>query len=183
MAGQAAALTLPVSQRSTSWASYSSARVNTYWITACEAAAAPTPTSTSRYPVAGPATSRTSTPIPIAPATAATETPTPSTPRTTMVNTAAALAPWLTPMTSGLASGLRSVVWKMAPLTPKADPTSTASTARGSLVSISTYDAPGISAPNRIRKKSGTVKVKSPSRTRAAKAPSSTRDSVATISR
>ncbi len=36
----------------------------------------------------------------------------------------------------GLASGLRSVVWKIAPPTPKARPTSTASTARGSLDSI-----------------------------------------------
>ena len=39
-----------------------------------------------------------------------------------MANTAAALAPTLTPMMSGLASGLRNVVWKMAPLTPKAMP-------------------------------------------------------------
>ena len=51
--------------------------------------------------------------------------------------------PALTPMTSGLASGLRSVVWKMAPPTPNASPTSTASTARGSLVSIRMNDAPG----------------------------------------
>ena len=50
--------------------------------------------------------------------------------------TAAALAPRLTPTMSGLASGLRSVVWKIAPPTPKARPTSTASTARGSLLSM-----------------------------------------------
>ena len=46
--GQSALLTLPVSQRSTSWASYSSTRVKTYWMTACRAAATPIPTSTSR---------------------------------------------------------------------------------------------------------------------------------------
>ena len=62
----------------------------------------------------------------------------------TIANTAAALAPMLTPMMSGLASGLRSVVWKIAPPTPNASPTSTPSTARGSLVSIRMYDAPGI---------------------------------------
>ena len=54
----------------------------------------------------------------------------------TIANTAAALAPRLTPMMSGLASGLRSVVWKIAPPTPNAAPTSTPSTARGSLLSI-----------------------------------------------
>ena len=74
-------------------------------------------------------------------------------------------------MMSGLASGLRSVVWKIAPPTPNAAPTSTPSTARGSLTSITMYDAPGISSPPRIRKKSGMVTVKSPSSTRAAKTP------------
>ena len=39
-------------------------------------------------------------------------------------------------MMSGLASGLRSVVWKSPPATPKATPVSTASTARGSLLSM-----------------------------------------------
>jgi hypothetical protein len=39
-------------------------------------------------------------------------------------------------MMSGLASGLRKLVWRIAPPTPKATPTSTASTARGSLLSI-----------------------------------------------
>ncbi len=75
----------------------------------------------------------------------------------TIATTALALAPALTPMMSGLASGLRSVVWKIAPPTPNARPTSTASTARGSLLSIRMYVAPGRSAPNRIRKKSGIV--------------------------
>ena len=75
----------------------------------------------------------------------------------TIANTAAALAPTLTPMMSGLASGLRSVVWKIAPPTPNAMPTSTPSTARGSLLSIRMNDAPGISSPKRIRKKSGMV--------------------------
>ena len=86
-------------------------------------------------------------------------------------------------MMSGLASGLRSVVWKIAPPTPNATPTRTPSTARGSLLSIRMKDAPGISSPNRIRKKSGIVNVKSPSSTRAAKAPNSTSDRPPTTSR
>ena len=41
-------------------------------------------------------------------------------PSTTMQNTAAALAPASMPMMSGLASGLRARLWKMAPEMPKA---------------------------------------------------------------
>ena len=43
-----------------------------------------------------------------------------------MQNTAAALAPASMPMMSGLASGLRAMLWKMAPEIPNAAPTSTA---------------------------------------------------------
>ncbi len=46
--GQSAPLTLPVSQRSTSCASYTSARVKRYWMTDSRAAATPMPISTRR---------------------------------------------------------------------------------------------------------------------------------------
>ncbi len=67
---------------------------------------------------------------------AAAETQPPRWPSVTMANTAAALAPMLTPTMSGLASGLRRIVWKIAPPTPNAAPTRIPSTARGSLLSI-----------------------------------------------
>jgi hypothetical protein len=129
-------LTLPVSQRSTSWTSYSSTRVKTYWMTDCMAAAMPIPASTRRKPPWSPATSRTTSATPRAPATAAAETGHPVQPARAIAETAAALAPRLTPTMSGLASGLRNVVWKMAPPAPNARPASTARTARGSLDSI-----------------------------------------------
>ena len=54
----------------------------------------------------------------------------------------------LTPTMSGLASGLRSVVWKMAPPTPKATPTSTAEHgARAACSPSGCSVAPGISVP------------------------------------
>ncbi len=37
--------------------------------------------------------------------------------------TVAALAPWLTPIRSGLASGFRATVWISAPAIPNAAPT------------------------------------------------------------
>ena len=36
-----------------------------------------------------------------------------------MANTAKALAPYVTPMMSGLASGLRAMLWKIAPDMPE----------------------------------------------------------------
>ena len=60
---------------------------------------------------------------------------------------------------SGLASGLRSTIWNSEPAAPRARPTSTASTARGSLDSIRMKVETGICSPKRIRKKSGTVNV------------------------
>ena len=136
IACHATPLTLPVSQRSTSWTSYSSTRVKTYWMTDCMAAARPMPARTSRKPPWSPATARTASATARAPTMAAAETGQPVQPARAITVMAAALAPRLTPTMSGLASGLRSVVWKMAPPTPKATPTSTASTARGSLDSI-----------------------------------------------
>ncbi len=66
------------------------------------------------------------------PATTATrETTGPFSDRTTMAKTAAALAPELMPMMSGLARGLRSMIWKATPASPKLRPASTQRTARG----------------------------------------------------
>ena len=49
-----------------------------------------------------------------------------------MATKAAALAPEVMPMTSGAASGLRSIVWKVTPARPKLRPATTAMTAGGS---------------------------------------------------
>ena len=51
------------------------------------------------------------------------------------------------PITSGLASGLRSMVWNSAPDSPKAAPIRVPMTARGSLCSITMKLAPGIFSP------------------------------------
>ena len=51
--------------------------------------------------------------------------------RTTIVSTAQAAAPAVTPMMSGLASGLRAMRWKIAPDRPNAAPTRTAANPRG----------------------------------------------------
>ena len=60
--------------------------------------------------------------------------------RITITNTAHAAAPALTPMMSGLASGLWARRWKIAPETPNAAPTSTAARPRGRR-SVSTMNA------------------------------------------
>ena len=70
---------------------------------------------------------------------------------TTMAKAAAALAPELMPMTSGLASGLRSIVWKVTPARPKQSPATTASAARGSRSRPTVKDAPGTSSPSTTR--------------------------------
>ena len=66
---------------------------------------------------------------------------------TTSATTAAALAPELMPMTSGEASGLRSIVWKVTPATPNAMPVSTAMLARGRRSSPTVKEAPGTVPP------------------------------------
>ena len=48
-----------------------------------------------------------------------------------IATTAQALAPEVMPMMSGLASGLRTMDWKMAPEIPKQTPTATPMSARG----------------------------------------------------
>ena len=68
-----------------------------------------------------------------------------------MATTAAALAPELMPMTSGEASGLRSMVWKVMPPRPNEAPASTASVARGSRSSPTVNDAPGTVSPRMTR--------------------------------
>ena len=87
-----------------------------------------------------------------------------------MATTAAALAPALTPMMSGLASGLRRVALEDGAAAAERHPDQHPEHRPGQLLSISMKVAPGISAPPRIRKKSGTVMMKLPSSTRATKA-------------
>ena len=60
-----------------------------------------------------------------------------------MANAAAALAPELMPMMSGLASGLRSIVWNVTPPSPKQSPAAIASTARGRRSRPTVKEAPG----------------------------------------
>jgi len=60
---------------------------------------------------------------------------------------AAALEPALIPMMSGLARGLRSMVWKVTPASPKLRPATTASTVRGSLNRPTVKVAPATSCP------------------------------------
>ena len=64
---------------------------------------------------------------------------------------AAALAPELMPMMSGLASGLRSIVWNVTPPRPKQIPATTASTVRGIRSVPTVKDAPGTSSPRITR--------------------------------
>ena len=67
------------------------------------------------------------------PATIAiTDTAVPLSDSVTIANAAAAPAPDVMPMTSGLASGLRSIVWNVTPPNPKQAPVASAVTARGS---------------------------------------------------
>ena len=57
-------------------------------------------------------------------------------------------------MMSGLASGLRSIVWKVTPARPKLSPTRTARTARGSRSRPTVNDAPGTVSPMSTRQTS-----------------------------
>ncbi len=70
---------------------------------------------------------------------------------TTTAKTAAAPAPALMPMTSGEASGLRSIVWKVTPAMPSALPTRRARTARGRRSSPTVKLAPGTVCPRMTR--------------------------------
>ena len=68
-----------------------------------------------------------------------------------MAKAAAALAPALIPTMSGLARGLRSMVWNVTPPRPKHSPTTVASTARGSRRRPTVKVAPGTSWPRTTR--------------------------------
>ena len=68
-----------------------------------------------------------------------------------MHHTAAALAPAEIPMMSGLASGLRSMVWKAAPAAPKASPASRPARARGSRSVPIAKEAPLTCSPDSTR--------------------------------
>ena len=124
----------PTIQTSASDASRTSARVMSQPSRPDTIEARPMPTSTKRMPVrpsrhARPHISAATT---SAPANAATDTAGPSSPRSSIDPTAARLAPPVTPRMSGLASGLRSVVWKSAPPRPRAVPAMIAARTRGS---------------------------------------------------
>lgn len=81
--------------------------------------------------------------------------------------TAPAEEPSVTPITSGLASGLRSRVWKMVPESPKAVLTSSATTAVGRRWSITMKEYPGTTSPliARSARSSGTIGVPTSTRT------------------
>ena len=66
-------------------------------------------------------------------------------PSTMSERIAAALAPEVIPMTSGLARGLRSMVWKVTPATPNATPARTPVSVRGIRSVPTVKDAPGTS--------------------------------------
>ena len=86
-----------------------------------------------------------------APPRAKSEMPVSLMPSSTMATTADALAPEEIPMMSGEASGLRSIVWNVAPARPNAVPARTAVTVRGSRSSPTVNDAPGTVSPRITR--------------------------------
>ncbi|KZX22133.1 hypothetical protein ACH61_00700 [Rathayibacter tanaceti] len=89
-------------------------------------------------------------------ATAITETAPPERPKKAMATTAAALAPEVMPMMSGLASALRSIVWKITPPIPNPTPTSTAVIVRGRRRVPTVKEAPGTLSPRTTRITCGT---------------------------
>ena len=82
----------------------------------------------------------------------------------TMQNTAAAEAPELIPMMSGLASGLRSIVWKVMPAIPNAAPARAPTSARGSRSTLTVNEAPGTCSPRSTRMTSAGLNVCRPNR-------------------
>ncbi len=112
-------------------------------------AAMPMPTSTSRYGDTPRFHARTysATAVSRAPASAPADTISEVPPTTTMTKTADVLAPAVIPTMSGLASGLRATLWKMAPESPKAAPTSRPVRARGSRTRWTMNSASSVPAP------------------------------------
>ena len=86
----------------------------------------------------------------------------PDQPHRRIATTAAALEPLVTPMTSGLASWLRSIVWEARPPMPRAAPARRAMRTRGSRSSPIAKAAPGASRPVRTAKTSVTAYQRSP---------------------
>ena len=142
-------LRLPLSQRRAVGTSNSAPWRSTYEVAAFIKAWTPRPTSTN-FPIENPpiddrAKMRAAVKTPPAIAHgAACDAPMPT---MRMQNTAVTLAPDVMPMTSGLAKGLRSIVWNVLPATPKANPTSAPASRRGSRTSHTAYVAPSMSAP------------------------------------
>ncbi|KOG53542.1 hypothetical protein ADK76_27290 [Streptomyces griseoflavus] len=118
-----------------------------------------------------------------APASAPAETAVPPSPSATMQVAAAALAPEVMPMTSGLASGLRTRLWKIAPDMPNPRPASSPVSTRGSRMSRTNnwlfQSARPVIAP--ITSGSGTTK--SPTTSRATAVSSTARASTTTTGR
>src|SRR6478609_1671303 len=147
MTGHVARARLPVSQTRAACASWIEVRVMTNWMTLDRRAATPMPTSTMRWPasVVPRPTACMSRPTATAPTRAAAGSQRPCASRKVRAMTDAADAPTLMPMMSGLASGLRKVVWNIAPAAPNARPARSPSRARGSLASMTMKEAPGAS--------------------------------------
>ena len=105
-----------------------------------------------------------------APAIANTDTATPVRPSVMMANTANALAPYVTPMMSGLASGLRAMLWKIAPDMPSAAPTSRPVSALGNRSRLTMNSVARSPPPNSVFTTSMTGILKSPSDSETQKA-------------
>lgn len=162
MAGHVARARLPVSHTRAAWASWIDVRVMTNWMTLDRSAAMPMPTSTMRWPartVPRP-TAYMSRLTATAPTRAAAGSQSPWASRNVRAMTAAADAPRLMPMMSGLASGLRRVVWNIAPAAPNASPARSPIRARGALASMTMKEAPGASgsvSPRRMGSRSASA--------------------------
>ena len=114
-----------------------------------------------------------------APANAASDTTGPSSPSSSIEPTAARLAPPVTPRMSGLASGLRSVVWKSAPPSPSAVPAMIAAATRGSRSRRITNSAFGDPWPTRAASTSPIPRPAAPSSSEAVAAARATSEAIA----
>ena len=66
-----------------------------------------------------------------------------------MQKTAAALEPEVIPMTFGFARGLRSIVWKVFPAMPKANPAKRPASILGRRIVLTAKDTPWICSPDK----------------------------------
>src|SRR5699024_5475016 len=113
------------------------------------------------------APSSSSAAVPSPPSSANQNRARPSAWKNAIAMTAPAEAPTVTPITSGLARGLRSRVWNVVPESPKAVPASTATTATGSRWSMTMKEMPGTFTPLSARRarSTGTIGVTTSTRT------------------